>query len=62
MAKTATKPTFTAEVKSKNSERVYTISLINGVASCTCPAWKFQRRQINQRLCKHLLEFTGVKA
>jgi len=33
----------------------YTVSLdAAGVWSCTCPSWKFSKKPIQHRACKHL--------
>lgn len=39
----------------------YKTQLKNGIYSCTCMAWKMQRRPIRYRTCKHLKAWLGEK-
>ena len=33
---------------------MHTIKYVGGVYSCSCPAWRFQSRPIDERTCKHI--------
>lgn len=53
-----------AKVSSKsNPDKQYEINAHgDGVVSCTCPAWKFQRIPADARTCKHIREFGVLRA
>lgn len=41
-------------IKSTTSGKTYTIKQgKDGVLYCNCPAWKFQKKPVEQRHCKH---------
>ncbi|CAB9512225.1 U-box domain-containing protein [Seminavis robusta] len=48
------------QVSSHTNGDVYTIKLIRGVYSCSCPAWIYQGGPIDRRSCKHLKEVRGT--
>lgn len=43
-----------------NPDKAYAITLHeDGVISCACPAWRFQKGPTRNRLCKHLRAFAA---
>lgn len=42
-----------------SSGRTYTLKLVDGAYSCSCPAWRNQSRHPHYRTCKHLIAFRG---
>jgi hypothetical protein len=40
--------------------KAYVMKNIGGLYSCTCPGWKFQKKKIDARTCKHLQEYCGT--
>lgn len=49
-----------AEVRSfTTAEKVYVIKAFeDGIGhTCTCPAWRFQRKPITNRTCKHIEDY-----
>ena len=42
-----------------NPNRFYTVTLFHGYASCTCPAWRNQKADPTERVCKHVETITG---
>lgn len=42
--------------------RTYTLKLLGGVYSCTCPAWRNQSLPLDVRTCKHLRRLRGDEA
>jgi len=42
-----------------SSGRTYTLKRVDGVYSCSCPAWRNQSRHPDYRTCKHLRAFRG---
>ncbi len=42
--------------------RSYTVKLLGGVYSCSCPAWRNQSMAIDLRTCKHLRKLRGDEA
>jgi hypothetical protein len=38
---------------------IYTVKNVGGVYSCSCPAWRVQKKTINNRTCKHLIQYLG---
>lgn len=53
-------PLLQLQVPSTNHQRTYTLTLhADGVASCSCPAWRFNRAPAGQKLCKHLTRFAA---
>jgi DNA ligase-1 len=51
----------TVEVWGSGS-KPYQLKNVNGVYSCSCPAWRNQSLLINQRSCKHLKAMRGEEA
>mmetsp|Transcript_29106 Transcript_29106/g.38676 ORF Transcript_29106/g.38676 Transcript_29106/m.38676 type:complete len:748 (-) Transcript_29106:401-2644(-) len=39
----------------------YTVKLIGGVYSCSCPAWRYKGGAIDARSCKHLAQVRGAE-
>jgi predicted nucleic acid-binding Zn finger protein len=59
MPRTAQAPKFQTKVIGQSGE--YTLKLhADGVASCSCPAWRFSRAPKGQKLCKHLIAFADA--
>ena len=47
--------TVITRVKSQSGNGTYEVRQGgDGVVYCTCPAWRFQRAQKEQRVCKHM--------
>jgi hypothetical protein len=40
--------------------KTYVMKNIGGLYSCSCPGWKFQKKKIDARTCKHLQEYCGT--
>jgi hypothetical protein len=38
---------------------IHTVKNVGGVYSCSCPAWRVQKKTINNRTCKHLIQYLG---
>ncbi len=51
----------TVEVRG-SAARPYQLKHLNGVYSCSCPAWRDQSRPIDVRTCKHLRQYRGEAA
>lgn len=43
------------EVKGEH-EKTYEIKRgVDGVVYCTCPSWRFQKKPVAKRVCKHMV-------
>ena len=42
-----------------DSGKNYVLEKREGVCSCSCPAWKFCKGELNQKTCKHLKKYRG---
>lgn len=51
----------TTEVQG-SADEPYRLKRLGAVYSCTCPAWRYQSKPINQRTCKHLKMIRGASA
>lgn len=50
-------------VPSQSSNKSYTLTAhADGVVSCSCPAWKFQKVTPAERVCKHMRAFGVLNA
>ena len=45
-----------------SGSKPYTLKNVGGVYSCSCPAWRNQSLEIDQRTCKHLRKLRGDDA
>jgi len=45
-----------------SASKPYQLKNIDGVYSCSCPAWRNQSLPIDQRSCKHLRQYRGEEA
>jgi hypothetical protein len=50
----------TAQVQGSGANP-YELKNVNGVLSCSCPAWRNQKVKIDQRTCKHLKQLRGAQ-
>ena len=51
----------TVEVTSESGSK-YQLKNVEGVYSCSCPAWRNQSLPIDRRTCKHLRQYRGEQA
>ena len=42
-----------------SAKKPYVLRNTDGVFSCSCPAWQFQKARVDQRTCKHLKKLRG---
>ena len=51
------------EVASRSSDRTYAIKEdLQGNLSCGCMSWRFQKKPVEERSCKHTEEFLRRRA